>query len=106
MLAVTLLWVVFRADSLTLAGRYIGQMFGSSGILVDEAAAAVLSGGWLMLLLALIFCCPVVKFVADKLKLSELTRKNIAAVAAVPLLILCIAKCLSSSYNPFIYFNF
>lgn len=106
MVIVTLLWVVFRADSLTLAGRYIGQMFGSSGMWMDEAAAAALSGGGLMLLLAVVFCCPVVKFVADKWKLKELTRKNIAAAAAVPLLILCIAKCLSSSYNPFIYFNF
>lgn len=106
MLAVILLWVVFRADSLTLAVRYIGQMFGSSGMLMDEAAAEVLSGGWLMLVLAAVCSCPIVKFVADKLKLNELTRKNIAAVTAIPLLLLCIAKCLSSSYNPFIYFNF
>lgn len=104
--AVILLWVVFRADSLPLAGRYIGQMFGSSGILWDEAAADSLAGGWLMLLLAMIFSCPVVKLAADRLKMKEETRKNIAAVAAVPLFIVCIAKCLSSSYNPFIYFNF
>ncbi|MGN0349768.1 MAG: MBOAT family O-acyltransferase [Roseburia sp.] len=106
MLAVVLLWIVFRADSLTLAGRYIGQMFGSGGMWFDATAAAVLSGGWLMLLLAAIFCTPVGKVVADRLHLGEELQKNIAAVGAVPLLLLCIAKCLSSSYNPFIYFNF
>lgn len=106
MVAVTLLWVVFRADSLGLAGRYIGQMFGSSGVLWDAAAADSLQGGWLMFLLAAVFSCPIMKWLADKLKLKDVTRKNIAAVAAVPLLLLCIAKCLSSSYNPFIYFNF
>lgn len=106
MVAVILLWVVFRADNLTLAGRYIGQMFGSSGVLWDATAAECLAGGWTMLVLALIFSCPVAKWSADKLKLSETARKNIAAVLAVPLLLVCIAKCLSSAYNPFIYFNF
>jgi hypothetical protein len=106
LVAVTLLWVVFRADSLTLAGRYIAQMFGAGGTLVDDAAAQVLSGGGLMLVLAAIFSCPVVRAAADRMHLSETTRRNIAALAALPLLVLCIAKCLSSSYNPFIYFNF
>lgn len=106
MIAVILLWVVFRADNLTLAGRYIGQMFGSSGVLWDATAAECLSGGWVMFVAALIFSCPVTKWVADKLKLGETARKNIAAVLALPLLLVCIAKCLSSAYNPFIYFNF
>lgn len=106
MTAVILLWVVFRADSLSLAGRYIGQMFGGSGVLWDDAAVQSLSGGWGMLLLAAVFSCPVVKILAERLHLPEETRKNIAAFAAIPLFLVCIAKCLSSSYNPFIYFNF
>lgn len=106
MVAVTILWVVFRADTLSLAGRYIGQMFGTGKMLMDETAVQVLSGGWMMFLLALIFSCPVLKVMADKLKLGDTLRKNIAAIAAIPLLLLCIAKCLASAYNPFIYFNF
>ena len=106
MLAVTLLWVVFRADSLSLAGRYIGQMFGGSGMLWDSYAVECLGGSWLMLLAALLFSLPVVKTLADKLKLQETARKNIAAILAIPLFLICIAKCLSSAYNPFIYFNF
>lgn len=106
MAAVILLWVVFRADSLTLAVRYIGQMFGTGGALWDEAAASAFSGSILVLLAAAVLSTPVWKELADKLHLSELTRKNAAAVAAVPLFLLCIAKCMSSSYNPFIYFNF
>lgn len=106
MTAVILLWVVFRADSLTLAVRYIGQMFGTGGALWDEAAASAFSGSILVLLAAAVLSTPVWKQLADRLHLSELTRKNVAAAAAVPLFLLCIAKCMSSSYNPFIYFNF
>lgn len=106
MAAVILLWVVFRADSLTLAVRYIGQMFGTGGALWDEAAASAFSGSILVLLTAAVLSTPVWKQLADRLHLSELTRKNVAAAAAVPLFLLCIAKCMSSSYNPFIYFNF
>ena len=106
MAAVILLWVVFRADSLTLAVRYIGQMFGTGGALWDEAAASAFSGSILVLLAAAVLSTPVWKELADRLHLSELTRKNVAAAAAVPLFLLCIAKCMSSSYNPFIYFNF
>ncbi len=106
MAAVILLWVVFRADSLTLAVRYIGQMFGTGGALWDEAAASAFSGSILVLLAAAVLSTPVWKQLADRLRLSELTRKNVAAAAAVPLFLLCIAKCMSSSYNPFIYFNF
>ena len=106
MAAVILLWVVFRADSLTLAVRYIGQMFGAGGALWDEAAASAFSGSILVLFAAAVLSTPVWKQLADRLHLSELTRKNVAAAAAVPLFLLCIAKCMSSSYNPFIYFNF
>lgn len=106
MAAVILLWVVFRADSLSLAGRYIAQMFGAGGSFWDNTAAECLSGSYVMLTLAVVFSCPVIRWVADKLKLQEQSRKNIAAIAAVPLFLLCIAKCMSSSYNPFIYFNF
>ena len=106
MAAVILLWVVFRADSLTLAVRYIGQMFGAGGALWDEAAASAFSGSILVLLAAAVLSTPVWKQLAARLHLSELTRKNVAAAAAVPLFLLCIAKCMSSSYNPFIYFNF
>lgn len=105
MAAVILLWVVFRADSLTLAVRYIGQMFGAGGALWDEAAASAFSGS-ILVILAAVLSTPVWKQLADRLHLSELTRKNVAAAAAVPLFLLCIAKCMSSSYNPFIYFNF
>jgi D-alanyl-lipoteichoic acid acyltransferase DltB (MBOAT superfamily) len=104
--AVVILWVVFRADSLSLAGRYISQMFGAGGMLWDEMASSVLAGGGLMLLVSAIVSFPVARAVADRLALSELTRKNIAAVGAIFLLLVCIAKCLSSAYNPFIYFNF
>lgn len=106
MIAVILLWVVFRADNLSAAGHYIGQMFGSGGILWDAEAAGCLSGSWSMLLVAMVFSTPVVKFVADKLKLSEDTQKNIAALVAIPLFVISMAKCMSSAYNPFIYFNF
>ena len=86
--------------------RYIAQLFGAGGNFWDSTAAECLAGSYVMLALAVVFSCPVVRWIADKLKLQEQSRKNIAAIAAVPLFLLCIAKCMSSSYNPFIYFNF
>lgn len=106
MFAVILLWVVFRADSVSLAGRYIGQMFGSSRSLWDGYAAECFAGSWFMLLAALVFSFPVTQALAKRLRLAETARRNIAALCAIPLFLICIAKCLSSSYNPFIYFNF
>lgn len=103
---VNLLWVVFRADNLTLAGDYIAHMFGKSGVFLDASTMSCMRGSWFVLLLAMIFSVPVGDYVAEKFKIKENVRNNFRIGMALPIFIVCLAKCIVSAYNPFIYFNF
>lgn len=103
---VIVLWVVFRADSLAAAGRYLGGMFGGSGQLVDSNAAAAISGSWIMLVAAALLTMPVWNWLAHRWNFFAQNRRAFKYVAAVPMFIICLAKCAVSAYNPFIYFNF
>ena len=103
---VNFLWVVFRADSLSDAVQYISQMFGASGIFVDATLLAALRGSGAVLLLSILFVFPVGKWIADAMNVKEQLRKQLWAIAALPIFLLCVAKCVVSNYNPFIYFNF
>ena len=103
---VILLWVVFRADSLATAGDYLAAMFGGRGKVWDLNAASAFSGSWLVLVIAIIFAAPVGDFLAKKSKFIRRNRRTLRYALAVPVFIICIAKCAVSAYNPFIYFNF
>lgn len=103
---VNILWVVFRADSLQQAVRYIGQMFGMGGHLCDATTIAALQGSGIVMLLAVVFCFPICRCFADRMKLKSEMRERIWAYSAIPIFILSVAKCVVSNYNPFIYFNF
>ncbi len=103
---VILLWVVFRADSLATAGEYLATMFGGRGKAWDLNAASAFSGSWLVLVIAIIFAAPVGDFLAKKSKFIGHNRRTLRYALAVPIFIVCIAKCAVSAYNPFIYFNF
>ena len=95
-----LCWVVFRADNLGEAFLYIENMFGinagnsySLSAIKDEIGYAVI------LLASVIGCNPLVKKILDKF----------AAIEGVWILLifaLSLIKATSSSYSPFIYFNF
>ena len=103
---VILLWVVFRADSLAAAGDYLAAMFGGRSNVWDVNAASAFSGSWLVLVIAIIFAAPVGDFLAKKSRFMERNRRTLRYALAVPVFIVCIAKCAVSAYNPFIYFNF
>lgn len=100
LVAVMLCWVVFRADNLGEAFLYIENMFGinvgnsySLSAIKDEIGYAVI------LLASVIGCTPLVKKILDKF----------AAIEGVWILLifaLSLIKATSSSYSPFIYFNF
>ena len=103
-------WVLFRADSLTAAMHYLGDMFllGSSS-LWDGAAALYLFNNIPVLLLALLFAAPVADRVRERLyarpKLTFLWDAGYALLLAAVLLS-CSAFLVKGTYNPFIYFNF
>ena len=100
LVAVMLCWVVFRANNLGEAFLYIENMFGinagnsySLSAIKDEIGYAVI------LLASVIGCTPLVKKILDKFVAIE-------GVWILLIFALSLIKATSSSYSPFIYFNF
>ena len=117
LLAVTLGFVVFRADSLPEAFAFLGRMF--SGF--DFSASAMvlpvrlLTPFFLVMLAAAVLCSGVLHRFTDRLTGLEADAaaggKAAAAQAvsyalALLLLVWCVIRLAGSSYNPFIYFRF
>lgn len=105
-LFVVLGWVLFRASSISNAFVYLKSMFGLNGNVFSDGMFT----GWFMqnlilLIIGIILCTPVFKILNNK------TRNNniigfVKSGALICLFVLSIASLVSSSYNPFIYFNF
>ncbi len=105
MLVVITTWVVFRSETVVQAFSYIGCMFFSGGRrLLDMQALHYLDSLKWLLLAGVAFSTPMNR------KLSCFLR-NHRCSAIIPLFealifVLSAASCVSSGYNPFIYFNF
>ena len=108
LLAVLLGFVLFRADSVSSAVKYIGGMFSFSGgfsdisTYLDPWTVAVFCA-------AVLFSTPVVRFIREKLSKTEKGATVASAVgyaAVIPLFCLSVGMLASSSFNPFIYYIF
>ncbi len=95
-------WVIFRADSLLHALLYIKSMFtfGADGVFL-----AYFSGSAVPVALGIILSTPLLKCISVRLGCNSFFAV-IRAMALVAVFVLSIASLVSSSYNPFIYFNF
>ncbi len=106
MLLVLLGYVLFRSVTMDRAVAYYGAMFGLAGnAAVDAAAGFALRNHASMLLLCAVFSTPVVGWLQRRFGgvfSSEVTKN----VVCLLLLILSAAYIVSTSYNPFIYFQF
>lgn len=117
MLAVTIGFVVFRADTIGEAVLFIGQMF--SGF--DFSAAAMsfcvqpLTPYFLFMLLMAVLCCGPFEALTERVR--KLEDKEVRTpwenvlqaftfVAVCLLLVWCLLRLAGGSYNPFIYFRF
>ena len=117
LLAVTIGFVVFRADTISEAILFIGQMFSGFDFSAAGMSFAVqaLSPYFLSMLLAAILCCgPFEKLIVrvqaletrESLTPKENTVQILTFVAAGLLLVWCLFRLAGGSYNPFIYFRF
>ena len=106
MLFVVLGWVLFRANSISDAFYYVKSMFGFNGnAFIDGAFTDSFKQSAIMLALAAIFSTPLIKNIENRL--SKNTAFDILKVIfLVALFVLSLANLVSSTYNPFIYFNF
>lgn len=98
-------WVLFRANTIPNAVRYMGCMFGFGGPLVDGKFTGFLAQYGLLMVLGAFFCTPVMRRLNEKLQ-KHLPWRIIGAVVLVMLFILCMASLTWDGNNPFIYFNF
>lgn len=97
-------WVLFRADDTAAALAYIKAMFSPSGAL-DGVFTAYLSQNALMLAIGVILCTPVAKTLSERFGKSHFYG-FIKWLGLSALFVICLSSLVSSSYNPFIYFNF
>ena len=104
-LVVVLAWVVFRADTVSLAVRYLGNMFGIGAEgLWDDDFIEMIGSGYLVLLLAVFGMTPVFRKCC-----AWLEQKGLQWLEQIWLLFVfafSIAAVVGGSYEAFIYFNF
>lgn len=108
MLVVLVGWVFFRADTLSAAMKYLGEMFSFSGG-VANGMAQFDNLSFIITAIAIVLCTPVYQFLKGKLEKTEGGKKAafvIGAVLATGLFILSVIFLTGSGYNPFIYFRF
>lgn len=99
-------WVFFRADSVQDAFYYLKSMFGVYGNSLTNAAFwDNFSQNIILVVIGIVLCTPVIKLVGKKIS-NWKPASYFKTMGLVLLLILCVANLVSSSYNPFIYFNF
>ena len=117
LLAVTVGFVIFRADTLGQGVMFVGKMFSGFNFSAEANSLTVqtLTPFFIvMFVAAVIGCGPLSKYV-DKIKNLEITPDStkkqkciyvVSFVLAVIVLIWCILRLAGGSYNPFIYFRF
>ena len=107
MIVVTAGFVVFRAPTLTDAGRFLSAMFFGAG--AENAAAQFLQVRTLLKPSTLIAsgAALAAMFPIKQALLSKLPKLQSAGFAlSIPLFVLCVLNLATATYNPFIYYRF
>ena len=110
MLCVMLGWVLFRADNLGHALKYMLSMFGLAGNRVlDPVTDFYLGENIFYLLAASLLATPIIRIINTKIDAYPMLKRSvnyiIPFIMAVIFLV-CISYLVKGTYNPFIYFNF
>ncbi|SEQ16640.1 alginate O-acetyltransferase complex protein AlgI [Lachnospiraceae bacterium NE2001] len=103
-------WVIFKAKSASYAFSYIARMFYSpDNHIADKRTILLLNDYWLFILLAVIFCFPVIPALEKKLE-DKTKIKNIYDIIYGVVLIVgfiwAVSFIVSGQNNPFAYGNF
>lgn len=98
-------WVLFRSNSIGEAIQYMKVMFGVSSGLYNEAFILNFRQILVYLVFGILFSFPLIPYLKKKVK-ANIVTDIIYILVISALFILSVASIVSSSYNPFIYFNF
>ena len=105
-LFVILGWVIFRAESIGDAMYYLGSMFGLTGnVFADGMFTGWFTQNMILLAIGIVLCTPLFRWLKEKTKNSNIVGFAKAG-GLICLFVLSVESLVSSSYNPFIYFNF
>lgn len=115
LLAVALGWVLFRANGLRNALRYMGCMFGLQGnALTDGGSLFLLGNSAVLLVISILFSLPIASAQgivesqndAPRSPFAYSARELVTFLTYMAVFVMAISFTVSSTYNPFIYFNF
>ena len=106
MLAVILGWTIFRSPDLAHAVGYIGMMFGvgSAGVF-DSLAQYYIENGLIVWVFGILLSLPIVPYFQKRWAEKRLWQ-IFEPTMACSIFVIAMLMTISSSYNPFIYFNF
>lgn len=107
-MVVLLLWILFRADSVSDAARYIKIMFtgGATSVYAIGVTKLYIKNYIGYIAIAIIGCFPWMKILGEKVLVNKKIRNIIIQVFMIIVFILACCVTIDSNYNPFIYFNF
>lgn len=104
-----LIWVMFRADTLSSSFSYIGSMFGLTGNMISNGTLEFIGRNWLVYLLGIIFSLPVVPWLKARIEKNRMLNNSMLIAqpfAAAVLLVVSLSGVVAGTYNSFIYFQF
>lgn len=104
---VCLCWVIFKADNLHVALKYILDMFGHSQF-IDSEGMYYFKNSIGTIIIGVLFCLPF-GLCIEKRKISNrvfLVKEIVTYVCLCAILIMTAVLSISGGYSPFIYFNF
>ncbi len=103
MLVVIISWVLFRAETVTLAFMYLKGMFSIDfSSFLDADFIWYLKNFGVVLTLGVVFSMPVTKWLEKRVKIVPFVKE----IIFIFLFAAAISFMFRSTYNPFIYFNF
>ena len=106
LLAVTLSFVLFNAESLAQAGSDFAALFGLSGLpMVTAEALYYLRSYAVLFLLGILGATPLVRNAAAKLEQHKAVQL-LEPLVLLALLLVCTAYLVDGSFSPFLYFRF
>ena len=103
-------WVIFAIEDMGKIGEYLSAMFGSSGLMTDDAFFYFFSTRFWLLALCVVASTPFGAWACRKMKDRMKEMDGLWAVAEtlvfLSIFAMSVAFLVSGSYNPFLYFRF
>ena len=105
MVIVNFAWVIFRAKDIKSALEYMGNMIGiGANGFYNAAAADYIRNTFVVLIIAMFGATPLFKKFIEYIQTKKIAW--IESVWVLLIFVISVLKMISSTYNPFIYFNF